>query len=234
MTSNRSKQQSVFRVADFVQASVSGSRGIKWFTRKPQIPTTDSIGAITRNLSPLICQKHQTYPEHYLYICDTHKILITLRLRLDQTDGRNERCDEGFEVEIEGAHLDGDNGDENAAAEIEDFRSLLRTALECLDHKLKPSSRSPEEDTGEVRDPMKWTDLGRNFIRVLKDKLDKERSGPGRENEVEIEEAISDHDFDDETEEERAEKESWLEKFIKYTKLKEHIQEWLIQAEYTL
>ena len=109
--------------------------------------------------------------------------------------------------------MDGDNGDKNAAVEIEGFRSFLRTALECLDSKLKPSSRSPEEDTREVRDPKKWTDLGRNFIRVIEDKLDKERNGPGRETEVLIEEAISDHDFDDETEEERAEKESLL-KFI--------------------
>ena len=146
-------------------------------------------------------------------------LLQLIRDRLDQTDGRNERRDEGFEVEIEGAHLDGDDGDENAAAEIEGFRSFLKTALERLDSKLKPSSRSPEEDTREVRDPKKWTDLGRNFIRVLKDKLDKERSGPGRENKVEIEGAVSDHIFDDETEEERAEKESWLKIIPKVIKV---------------
>ena len=38
----------MFRVAHFVQASVPGSRHIKWFTRKPQIPRRDSIGAIPR------------------------------------------------------------------------------------------------------------------------------------------------------------------------------------------
>ena len=48
MTSNPSKQQSVFRTADFVQASVPVSRRIKWFTRKPQIPRRDLIGAIPR------------------------------------------------------------------------------------------------------------------------------------------------------------------------------------------
>ena len=48
MTSNPYKQQSVFRTADFVQASVPVSRRIKWFTRKPQIPRRDSVGAILR------------------------------------------------------------------------------------------------------------------------------------------------------------------------------------------
>ena len=80
--------------------------------------------------------------------------------------------DQRYQVEMEGFDLDNDQKEETAA-EIEGFRSFLSNALKLADRKLKPSSRTPEEDRDAVNNPTKWTDLGRNLLRVLQDKVER-------------------------------------------------------------
>ena len=84
--------------------------------------------------------------------------------------------DQRYQVEMEGFDLDNDQ-EEETAAEIEGFRSFLSNALKLADRKLKPSSRTPEEDRDAVNNPTKWTDLGRNLLRVLQDKVERGTDG---------------------------------------------------------
>ncbi len=87
---------------------------------------------------------------------------------------------DGSLVETEGENLLSDRRSyitDKEVAEIEGFRNFLSKALEVLDRKLKPSSRTPQEDEDAVSNPTKWTDLGRNLLRVLREKVDKSNGG---------------------------------------------------------
>ncbi len=87
---------------------------------------------------------------------------------------------DGSLVETEGENLLSDRRSyitDKEVAEIEGFRNFLSKALEVLDRKLKPSSRTPQEDEDAVSNPTKWTDLGRNLLRVLREKVDKNNGG---------------------------------------------------------
>ncbi len=86
----------------------------------------------------------------------------------------------GSLVETEGENLLSNRRSyitDKEVAEIEGFRNFLSKALEVLDRKLKPSSRTPQEDEDAVSNPTKWTDLGRNLLRVLREKVDKSNGG---------------------------------------------------------
>ena len=133
--------------------------------------------------------------------------------RLDESD-TTRRSGGGTEVEIEGTSFnDGENNqdteeDEEAAAEIEGFRSILSKALRLVNKKLKPSSRTPDEDREAVNNPMKWTDLGRNLLEVLQDKIDNGGRGSTPQEEIETEGAFSDPNTDGAQEDQIAEEET--------------------------
>ena len=57
-------------------------------------------------------------------------------------------------------------------AEIELFKSVFGKFLRVLNHKLRPRSRTLEEDRQAVYKPTKWKDLGRNILGSLARKLD--------------------------------------------------------------
>ena len=57
-------------------------------------------------------------------------------------------------------------------------------ALEVLKRKLRPRSRTLEEDGQAVNNPTKWKDLGRNLLRTIGDRLDPSNVNPGTEEET--------------------------------------------------
>ena len=72
---------------------------------------------------------------------------------------------------------DGGFYNEREVAEIEGFRSFLVNALRLVDTKLRPRSRTVEEDRDAVGYPKKWTDPVRNFLDTLREKLEQRRNG---------------------------------------------------------
>ena len=65
-------------------------------------------------------------------------------------------------------------------AEIEVFRSILKKTLDFVDQKLRPSTRTGNEDKKAVNNPTQWVDLGRNILRTLRDRLDQGKQNPSR------------------------------------------------------
>jgi len=98
--------------------------------------------------------------------------------------------EEGIDFDEEdGVNLDIPDGVNQEEAQIELFKSILGKFLRVLNHKLKPRTRTLEEDRQAVNRPTKWKDLGRNILQKFAGRMDpnNKESGAKEEEEAKIE-----------------------------------------------
>jgi len=96
----------------------------------------------------------------------------------------------------EGRTADEQLSDEAEIEKFKKFKSFLGKALRLLKGKLKPRSRSVEDDEQAVNRPTKWKDLGRNFLGVIGDRLDPTGRNPTNEVEDQVEWEDEDLNFE--------------------------------------